>query len=98
MTPVASGNDSPLASIHGIGFANDEQDQPDLRPPPTECLRDSFAREDSSAPRCISFFPPRRSRLPRKGLFSFFLVFFFLAIAANYSTRGSTSMRIPKLP
>ena len=31
-----------------------------LRRPPTECLRDSFPLEDSSAPCCINFFPPRR--------------------------------------
>jgi len=72
-----------------------EQNQPDLRPPPTECLRDSFAREDSSAPCCINFFPPRRSRFPRKAFFSFFLVFLFLAMAANYSTCRRTSTRIP---
>jgi hypothetical protein len=68
---------------------------PDLRRPPTECLRDSFAREDSSAPCCINFLPPRRSRFPRNAFFSFFLVFFFLAIAANYSACCSTSTRIP---
>ena len=72
-----------------------EQGQPDLRRPPTECLRDSFAREDSSAPCCINFFPPRRSRFPRKAFFSFLLVFFFLAMAAKYSTHNRTSMRIP---
>src|SRR5579863_2135562 len=76
-------------------FVPREQCQPDLRPPPTECLRDSFAREDSSAPCCINFFPPRRSRLPRKGFFSFFLVFFFLAMDAKYLTQVHTSMRIP---
>src|ERR1700676_2868081 len=76
-------------------FSRRRQRQPDLRPPPTECLRDSFPREDSSAPCCINFFPPRRSRFPRKAFFSFFLVFFFLAIGANYSTRGNTSIRIP---
>ena len=56
--------------------------QPDLRRPPlTECLRDSFPREDSSAPCCVNFFPPRRSRLPRKAFFSG--LFFFLLIAAQ---------------
>src|SRR4029077_4906491 len=56
--------------------------QPDLRlPPPTECFRDSFPREDSSAPCCVNFFPPRRSRLPRKAFFSG--LFFFLLIAAQ---------------
>jgi hypothetical protein len=58
--------------------------QPDLRPPPpTRCLRDCLPREDSSAPRCINFLPPRRSRLPRKLFCSVFLAFFFLAIAAQ---------------
>jgi hypothetical protein len=67
--------------------------QPALRwPPPTECLRDSFALEDSSAPCCINFFPPRWSRFPRKALFSFFLVFFFLAIRGDYLNRSRRSI------
>src|SRR6266568_6228502 len=66
--------------------------QPDLRPPPTRCLRDSLPREDSSAPCCINFFPPRRSRFPRKTSFSVFLVFFFLAIAARCPKRSRTSV------
>src|ERR1700730_12265790 len=67
--------------------------QPGLgRPPPTECLRDSFALEDSSAPCCINFYPPRWSRFPRKALFSFFLVFFFLVIRAHYLNRSRRSI------
>jgi len=55
-----------------------------LRPPPTECLRDSFAFAESSAPCCINFLPPRWSRFPRKTFFCNFLVFFFLAMSVQY--------------
>jgi hypothetical protein len=60
--------------------------------PPTRCFRDSFPLEDSSAPCCINFFPPRRSSFPRKALFSDFLGFFFLGMAAHSSSGLSASM------
>ncbi len=67
--------------------------QPDpRRVPPTECLRDSFPREDPSAPGCTNFFPPRRSKFAKEASLFVLFDFFFLAITERYANDDWTSI------
>jgi hypothetical protein len=67
------------------------------RPPPTECLRDSFPRDDPSAPGCTNFFPPRRSRFAMEASLFVLVEFFFLAMTERYANDDGTSISRTRL-